>query len=97
MSPGASIRLPAHGRGSLTVAPTAWLGPRVLRNFLLLYGSSLFSGLAWGMVLPTIPVLAGYFDISMGAAAQTVTGLGHWPLLRHPGERASCSTGSGRG
>ena len=55
------------------MTPTAWLGPRVLRNFLLLYGSSLFSGLAWGMVLPTIPVLAGYFDISMGAAAQTVT------------------------
>ena len=52
---------------------TAWLGPRVLRNFLLLYGSSLFSGLGWGMVLPTIPVLAGSFDISMGAAAQTVT------------------------
>ena len=52
---------------------TAWLGPRVLRNFVLLYGSSLFSGLGWGMVLPTIPVLAGSFDISMGAAAQTVT------------------------
>ena len=57
----------------MTVASTAWLGPRVLRNFFLLYGSSLFSGLAWGMVLPTIPVLAVSFDISMGAAAQTVT------------------------
>ncbi len=46
---------------------------RVLRNFLLLYGNTLFSGLGWGMVLPTIPVIAGAFDISMGAAAQTVT------------------------
>ena len=51
----------------------AWLEPRLLRNFVLLYGSALFSGLAWGMVLPTIPVLSGSFDISMGAAAQTVT------------------------
>ncbi len=49
------------------------LGPRVLRNFLLLYGSTFFSGLGWGMVLPTIPVLAASFDISLGAAAQTVT------------------------
>ena len=48
-------------------------GPRVLRNFLLLYGSTFFSGLGWGMVLPTIPVLAASFDISLGAAAQTVT------------------------
>ncbi|MDE0033900.1 MAG: MFS transporter [Deltaproteobacteria bacterium] len=55
------------------MARTPLLGPRVLRNFLLLYGSTLFSGLGWGMVLPTIPVLAASFDISLGAAAQTVT------------------------
>lgn len=57
----------------MTVARTPFLGPRVLRNFLLLYGSTLFSGLGWGMVLPTIPVLAAFFDISLGAAAQSVT------------------------
>ena len=58
----------------MTVAAgDSWLGPRVLRNFLLLYGSTFFSGLGWGMVLPTIPVLAVSFDISLGAAAQTVT------------------------
>ena len=55
------------------MARTPFLGPRVLRNFVLLYGSTLFSGLGWGMVLPTIPVLAASFDISLGAAAQTVT------------------------
>lgn len=55
------------------MARTPVLGPRVLRNFVLLYGSTLFSGLGWGMVLPTIPVLASSFDISLGAAAQTVT------------------------
>ena len=54
-------------------AKAALFGPRVLRNFLLLYGSTFFSGLGWGMVLPTIPVLAASFDISLGAAAQTVT------------------------
>ena len=55
------------------MARTPFLGPRVLRNFLFLYGSTLFSGLGWGMVLPTIPVLAASFDVSLGAAAQTVT------------------------
>ena len=55
------------------MARTPLLGPRVLRNFLLLYGSTMFSGLGWGMVLPTIPVLAASFDVSLGAAAQTVT------------------------
>lgn len=55
------------------MARTRSLEPRVWRNFSLLYGSSLFSGLGWGMVLPTIPVLAGSFDISVGTAAQTVT------------------------
>lgn len=54
-------------------AKAALFGPRVLRNFVLLYGSTFFSGLGWGMVLPTIPVLAASFDISLGAAAQTVT------------------------
>ena len=54
-------------------AGSAWLGPRVLRNFVLLYGNTLLSGLGWGMVLPTIPVLAVSFDVSLGAAAQTVT------------------------
>ncbi len=55
------------------MAGTPFFGPRVLRNFLLLYGGTLFAGLGWGMVLPTIPVLAASFDISLGAAAQTVT------------------------
>ncbi len=55
------------------MARPAVLGPRVLRNFLLLYGGTLLAGLGWGMVLPTIPVLAGSFDVSLGAAAQTVT------------------------
>ncbi len=54
-------------------AKPALLAPRVLRNFLLLYGGTLLSGLGWGMVLPTLPVLAGSFDVSLGAAAQTVT------------------------
>lgn len=55
------------------MARRRWLEPRILRNFVLLYGSALCSGFGWGMVLPTIPVLAGAFDISMGTAAQIVT------------------------
>ncbi len=39
-----------------------------------LYGGSLLSG-AWTMVIPTIPVLANYFGISAGAAAQIVTAM----------------------
>lgn len=49
-----------------------WHNP-LLRNFTFLYGAALLSGLGWGMVLPTIPSLTESFDISVGAAAQTVT------------------------
>ena len=45
----------------------------LLRNFTFLYGAALLSGIGWGMVLPTIPSLTDSFDISVGAAAQTVT------------------------
>lgn len=49
------------------------LNNSLLRNFALLYGAALLSGLGWGMVIPTIPSLTESFDISVGAAAQTVT------------------------
>ncbi len=48
------------------------LNPTV-RGLTILYIPALMSGVGWGMVLPTIPVLSVYFDVSLGAAAQTVT------------------------
>lgn len=65
-----------------------WLNPRnpAVRDFLLLYGSALFSGVGWGMVLPTIPVLTEAFGISGGMAAQTVTA---WAAGRLAGTPAS--------
>jgi MFS family permease len=45
-----------------------------LRDLGALYGGSLLSG-AWTMVIPTIPVLARYFEVSPGAAAQIVTAM----------------------
>ena len=43
------------------------------RGLIILFIPALMSGVGWGMVLPTIPVLSVYFDVSIGAAAQTVT------------------------
>lgn len=65
-----------------------WINPRnpAVRDFLLLYGSALFSGLGWGMVLPTIPVLTEAFGVSGGVAAQTVTA---WAAGRLAGTPAS--------
>lgn len=45
-----------------------------VRGLAALYGGSLLSG-AWTMVIPTIPVLAKYFTVSPGAAAQIVTAM----------------------
>ena len=45
-----------------------------VRGLAALYGGSLLSG-AWTMVIPTIPVLAKYFSVSPGAAAQIVTAM----------------------
>jgi len=45
-----------------------------VRGLGALYGGSLLSG-AWTMVIPTIPVLAKYFAVSPGAAAQIVTAM----------------------
>lgn len=44
-----------------------------VRGLFSLYTIALLSGLGWGMILPTIPVLTTAFGISVGAAAQTVT------------------------
>jgi MFS family permease len=44
-----------------------------LRSLIALYVSTFFSG-AWAMIIPTIPVLAGEFDVSVGGAAQVITG-----------------------
>ena len=51
---------------SLRLSPT-------VRGLLILYSTTLLSGLVWAMIIPTIPVLVTTFDISMGAAAQIVT------------------------
>ncbi len=48
------------------------LNPTV-RGLIILYIPALMSGIGWGMILPTIPVLSVYFGVSVGAAAQTVT------------------------
>jgi len=45
-----------------------------VRGLGALYGGSLLSG-AWTMVIPTIPVLAKYFEVSPGAAAQIITAM----------------------
>lgn len=42
------------------------------RGLAALYGGTLLSG-AWAMIIPTIPVLAGEFNVSPGGAAQIVT------------------------
>ena len=44
-----------------------------LRSLIALYVSTFFSG-AWAMIIPTIPVLAGEFGVSVGGAAQVITG-----------------------
>jgi MFS family permease len=42
------------------------------RGLAALYAATFLSG-GWAMIIPTIPVLAGEFDVSAGAAAQIVT------------------------
>jgi MFS family permease len=42
------------------------------RGLAALYGGTLLSG-SWAMIIPTIPLLAGEFDVSAGGAAQIVT------------------------
>jgi MFS family permease len=44
-----------------------------LRDLLILYSSALLSGIGWAMIIPTIPALSTYFNVSVGTAAQTVT------------------------
>src|ERR687891_373937 len=44
------------------------------RGLITLYTSTLLAGM-WAMILPAVPVLAHYFGISTGTAAQTVTAL----------------------
>lgn len=44
----------------------------IARGLVILYSSTLLGGM-WGMLIPTIPVLTGYFDVSAGTAAQIVT------------------------
>ena len=48
------------------------------RRLSTLYGTSLLASFGHGMTIPTIPILAEEFDVSIGAAAQVVTlyGLG---------------------
>lgn len=43
------------------------------RGLFILYTSTLLAGIGWAMIIPTIPVLATTFGVSIGAAAQTVT------------------------
>jgi DHA1 family multidrug resistance protein-like MFS transporter len=52
---------------------TSTLSRSTVRGLSALYAGTFLSG-AWGMVLPTIPVLAREFDVSAGGAAQIVTG-----------------------
>jgi MFS family permease len=44
------------------------------RGLITLYSSTVMAGM-WAMVVPTIPVLASYFQISPGTAAQLITAL----------------------
>ncbi len=44
-----------------------------IRGLILLYFPALIAGIGWGMVIPTIPVLSVFYDVSVGAAAQIVT------------------------
>jgi MFS family permease len=44
------------------------------RGLITLYSSTLLAGM-WSMIVPALPVLARSFDISLGAAAQTITAL----------------------
>src|ERR687891_584697 len=44
------------------------------RGLITLYTSTLLAGM-WAMILPAVPVLAHYFGISTGTAAQTITAL----------------------
>ena len=44
-----------------------------IRGLIILYIPALMSGVGWGMIIPTIPVLSVSFGVSLGAAAQTVT------------------------
>ncbi len=44
-----------------------------VRGLANLYTGTLISGAGWAMLLPITPVLADYFDVSPGAAAQVVT------------------------
>ena len=45
----------------------------IVRGLVILYSSTLLSGLVWALIIPTIPVLVTTFGISIGAAAQIVT------------------------
>ncbi len=47
---------------------------RTLRGLVTLYTSTLLAGM-WSMIIPAIPVLAIAFDVTPGAAAQTITAL----------------------
>ena len=47
---------------------------RTTRSLVTLYTSTLMAGM-WAMVVPTIPVLAKYFAITPGSAAQLITAL----------------------
>ena len=44
-----------------------------VRGLANLYTGTLISGAGWAMLLPITPVLADYFDVSPGTAAQVVT------------------------
>ncbi|MEX0803181.1 MAG: MFS transporter [Candidatus Binatia bacterium] len=60
----------------LKLTPTA-------RGLITLYTSTLLSGM-WSMLLPSIPVMAVYFGITPGTAAQTITALAFGRLAGMP-------------
>ena len=43
------------------------------RSVINLFSTSLAMSFGHGMIIPTIPVMAAYFDVSIGLAAQVVT------------------------
>jgi MFS family permease len=64
------------------MAPSLNLGPTA-RGLATLYTSTLLAGM-WSMIVPAIPVLAVFFGVSPGAAAQIVTALAFGRLAGMP-------------
>lgn len=75
----------------------------VSRGLVNLYSGTFLSGMGWSMVFPGIAIMPGYFDVSIGAAAQVVTlyGIGRFAampiagqIIDKAGSRASLIAGT---